>query len=406
MMLLYVVNYLDRVNVGFAALTMNKDLGFSPSIYGFAASIFFFSYGLFQVPATVLLERIGARRAVFCIMATWGAFSAATAFVQSPLSFYTLRFLLGVAEAGFFPGMILYISLWFPHYYRARLTAIFMVAPPLALIFGGPLSGSILGMEGVAGLHGWQWLFVIEGLPACLLGLTALRRLPDGPASASWLSGDEKQAIVAHMLTEDAAERPDFWKGLHDPRVLLLGIAGIGVGAGIFGGQLWMPQIIQSMGFSHIATSFIVTLPAIAGLVAMVFCGYSSDLKNERIWHVAIPWLVAALGFAVASVGQNHILVIGGLTVALAALFAGQGTYYYLSSSFLRGPAAAGAIALVNVMTTGIGGLLGPNIIGLLKQHTGSYPAGLAVVAVGLVVSVIIVLALGRVIAARSAGVT
>jgi ACS family tartrate transporter-like MFS transporter len=402
MMLLYIVNYLDRVNVGFAALTMNRDLGFSPSIYGFAAGIFFVSYAIFQVPANVILERVGARRAVFCIMAAWGLLSAVTAFVHSPASFYILRFLLGVSEAGFFPGMLLYISLWFPSFYRARLTAIFMTAGPFSFIFGGPLSGSILGMEGTGGFHGWQWLFLIEGLPACLLALAALRGLPDGPVSASWLSVEEKKTIDARIRAEDTAVRPDFWTGLRDPRVLLLGMAGIGAGAGVFGGQLWMPQIVQSMGFSHIATSFIVVLPAIAGLVAMVLCGYSSDLNNERIWHVAIPWLVAATGFAVASVGQSDVLVIGGLAIAGAALYAGQGTYYYLSSSFLRGPAAAGSIALVNVMCTGIGGLLGPNIIGLLRQYTGGYAAGLAALAGGMVASVFIVLILARVIAART----
>src|SRR4051794_27881364 len=196
-MLLYVANYLDRVNVGFAALTMTHDLGFSKSVYGFAASVFFISYALFQIPATVLLERMGARRTVFAIMAAWGACSAATAFVHEPIGFYALRFLLGVAEAGFFPGILLYLTFWFPPLYRARLIATFMMAIPFSSVFGSPLSGLILGLDGLGVFRGWQWLFLIEGLPACLLAFAVLKFLPDGPQDADFLSDAEKKTIAA-----------------------------------------------------------------------------------------------------------------------------------------------------------------------------------------------------------------
>jgi ACS family tartrate transporter-like MFS transporter len=405
MMLLYITNYLDRVNVGFAALTMNRDLGFSPSIYGFAAGIFFISYAMFQIPATVLLERMGARRSVFAIMAAWGALSAANAFVRDPTSFYVLRFLLGVAESGFFPGMILYLTFWFPSEYRARFTAIFMIAIPLSSTFGGPLSGLILGMDGIAGFRGWQWLFLIEGLPACLLAFAVLKFLPDGPAAASFLSEAEKQEIAARLTREKPATPPSLWPGLVDPRVLLLGLAGTGIGASIFGCQLWLPQIVKALGYSNLTTGFIAALPYMVAIPTVLLVGRSSDRRGERIWHNAIPLLAAAGGFIVAATADNHFLVIAGLTVTVAGLLGTYGPYYSLASSFFAGPAAPGAIALVNLMCTGLGGFLGPNIIGLLRQGTGGYTAGMFALAGGLVVSVVILLLLGRVIAARTAAV-
>ncbi len=403
MMLLYVTNYLDRVNVGFAALTMNQDLGFSASVYGFAAGIFFISYAMFQIPANVLLERIGARRTVFAIMAAWGVLSAATAFVREPVAFYVLRFLLGVAESGFFPGMILYLTFWFPREYRARFTAFFMMAIPLSSTFGGPVSGLILGMDGVAGFRGWQWLFLIEGLPACFLAFAALKFLPDGPVAASFLSETEKQIIAARLAAERPAAPPNLWPGLYDPRVLLLGLAGTGIGASIFGSQLWLPQIVKALGYSNLTTGFIAALPYLVAMPTVLLVGRSSDRRGERVWHTAIPLLTAAGGFVVAAIAENHFLVIAGLTAVVAGLIGTYGPYYSLASSFFSGPAAPGAIALVNLMCTGLGGFLGPNIVGLLKQETGGYAAGMFALAAGLVGSVIILLVLGRVMAARDA---
>jgi ACS family tartrate transporter-like MFS transporter len=401
MMLLYLTNYLDRVNVGFAALTMNKDLGFSPSIYGFAAGIFFLSYALFQVPANVIIERVGARRSVFCIMATWGALSAATAFVQDPVIFYILRFLLGVAEAGFFPGMILYLTFWLPSLYRARFTAIFMAAIPLSSIFGGPLSGLIVGMDGVVGFHGWQWLFLLEGLPACLLSFAVLKLLPDGPASAAWLTGEEKTTIAMRVTAEESKARRDVWTGLSDARVLALGLAGMGAGFASFGSQLWLPQIVQAMGFSNFATGFVVALFYVAGMAAMILWGRSSDHRGERVWHMVLPWLVTATGLVVVSVAQNDIIVLMALTLVIVGLMAYLGPFFMLSSSFLSGPAAAGGIALVNVFHTGLGGFLGPTIVGKLKEQTGDYSAPMAAMATALVVASVIVLVLARAMAAR-----
>jgi ACS family tartrate transporter-like MFS transporter len=273
---------------------MNRDLGFSPTVFGFGAGIFFIGYFLFHVPASVILARVGARRGVFCILAAWGAISASCALVEGPASFYILRFLLGVAEAGFFPGMIFYLTLWFPLAYRARFIASFAAAIPLSNIIGGPLSGLILGMDGVLMLHGWQWLFLIEGLPAVLLAGAVLKFLPDGPAQASWLSSDEKQTIATRLAAENPAEHSNLWPALRDPRVLALGLALSGFGCGLYGITLWLPQIVQEMGFSNRTTGFIVALPYLAGLAAMVLCGRSSDASGERIWHIALPLLFAA----------------------------------------------------------------------------------------------------------------
>jgi ACS family tartrate transporter-like MFS transporter len=401
LMLLYFFNYLDRVNVGFAALTMNRDLGFSPSVYGLAASVFFISYALFQIPATMFLERIGARAAVAIIMASWGTVSAATALVNAPIGFYAARFLLGVAEAAFFPGMILYLTFWFPREYRARFTAIFMTAIPLSSTFGAPISGLILGLDGTGGLRGWQWLFLIEGVPVLALALAVLKFLPNGPAEATFLSEAEKQTIERRLAAERPAAPASPWPGLYDPRVLLLGLAGTGVNAAIFGNQLWLPQIVKSLGYSNLATGFIVSLPYLLGIPIMLLVARSSDRRGERVWHTAIPLMVTAAGFTVAAMAHNPFVVIGGLFAVVWGLVGTYGPYYSQASSFFAGPAAPGAIALVNLMCTGAGGFIGPNVVGLLKQHTGGYAAGMLALSAGLVISVVLLLLLGRVMAAR-----
>jgi len=400
-MLLYFFNYLDRVNVGFAALTMNRDLGFSPSVYGLAASVFFVSYAMFQIPATMFLERIGARAAVAIIMAAWGTVSAATALVDQPTTFYAARFLLGVAEAAFFPGIILYLTFWFPRAYRARFTAIFMTAIPLSSTFGAPISGLILGLDGAGGLRGWQWLFLIEGLPVLALALAVLKFLPKRPAEATFLSEAEKQTIERRLAAERPAAPASPWPGLYDPRVLLLGLAGTGINAAIFGNQLWLPQIVKSLGYSNLTTGFIVSLPYLVGIPVMLLVARSSDRRGERVWHTAIPLMVTAAGFTVAAMAHNPFVVIAGLFAVVWGLVGTYGPYYSLASSFFAGPAAPGAIALVNLMCTGAGGFIGPNVVGLLKQQTGGYAAGMLALSAGLVISVVLLVLLGRVMAAR-----
>lgn len=400
MMLLYIVSYVDRVNVGFAALTLNKDLGFSSSVFGFGAGIFFLGYALCQVPCNVVLERIGAKRVVFCIMAVWGLLSASTAFVRDETSFYLLRFFLGVAESGFFPGMVFYLTLWFPKAYRARFTAIFVCGIPLASIIGGPLSAVILGMDGLAGLHGWQWLFLIEGLPAVLLAFAVLKLLPDGPQSAPWLSAEEKKIIAGQVLPQGSAAQGDLWSGLRNPRVLALGLVGFSNGAALYGTQLWLPQMIKAMGFSNLATGFVVAVPYVAAMAAMIAWGRSSDRRGERIWHIAIPCMVAVTGFLGASVAQSNLMMFLSLTIAIIGVLAYFGPFFSLPSSFLTGPAAAGGIALINSFAN-FGGFLGPTVIGVIKEHTGSYAGAMVTLSAGLTASTLLILMLGRAMTTR-----
>jgi len=396
--LLYLVNYIDRTNAGFAALTMNKDLGFSSVVYGFGAGIFFIGYSLFQVPANVMLERVGARRWIFSIMAAWGLLAAANALVQTPISFYVVRFFLGVAEAGFTPGMFLYLTYWFPRSYLARVTAQFLIALPLSFVIGGPLSSIILAMDGMIGLHGWQWLFLVEGVPAFLIAFAVLKFLPDGPQHASWLTDAEKETIAGSQAAEKPAGRPDFWPALRDPRLIALGIANFAFSVAAYGIYLWLPQIVRAMGFSNAATGFVVALCFVAAIPALFLCGRSSSKRAERIWHAALPWLLTAFCLAVASLAHSNVIVLAALAVGLAANFAAFGAFFSLPATFLRGTAAAGGLGLFCAFGN-IGGFFGPTLTGMLVQGSGNYRTGFAADAVGYALAALIVIAVGRALA-------
>jgi len=401
MMLLYFVNFLDRTNVAFAALTMNKDLGFTPTVYGFGAGLFFVGYFLCEVPSNVILARVGARFWIFRILATWGVISAACALIQGPVSLFTLRFFLGVSEAGFYPGMLLYLTYWFPRAYRARFLASFIAAAPLATVIGGPISGFVLDMNGVAGLRGWQWLFLLEGVPAFLLSFAVLRFLPNGPASTKWLTVPEKQTIAARLADEDTAKHHEFWESLRDRRILALALVLFGTGSARFGVGLWLPLIVQGMGFSNLSTGFIVALPYLVAVGAMILWGRSSDRRDERIWHVAAPVLIAASGLIVASLVGSNILLLLALSCAVVCIEAIQGPFWTLPSMFLGGTARAAGIGLV-AATGQFGAFLGASVMGVLKQGTGGYSSGLVVLALQMILSVVIVLALGRALTPRA----
>jgi ACS family tartrate transporter-like MFS transporter len=393
--LLYVVGFIDRSNVGFAALTMNQDLGFSPTVYGLGAGIFFLGFVTFQIPTAVLLALLGARRVIFCVMLVWGLVSASNAFMQGAHSFYALRFALGVAEGGFTPSMIFYLTLWFPQAYRGRLIATFCSAIPIAGIISGPLSGLILGMEGIAQLHGWQWLFLIQGLPAVLLAFVVLTNLPDDPAHAGWLDEAEKATIAASLDAGTPPPDRSVWQALCDPRLLLLGLSGLGSGCALYGINLWLPQIIQAMGFSHRATGFIAGLPYAVSMVAMILWARWSDARGERIWATALTMLLAAAALGVASLTDNHLLVLVALTLAMAGGLSGIGPFQSLLSSFSRGAAAASGLALVNTIGT-LGGFFGPVIVGTLRARTGDYGAAMAALGAAQLLAALIVLATGR----------
>jgi MFS transporter, ACS family, tartrate transporter len=396
MMLLYFVNIMDRVNVGFAALTMNRDLGFSPAVYGFGAGAFFLGYALFQVPANMILERVGARRWIFLLLLLWGAISASNAAVSGAAGFYTVRIALGLVEAGFYPGMILYLTYWFTKPYRGRLVAIFMAALPLANIVGGPLSSLILGMNGVLRLAGWQWLFLLEAAPAILLAFAVLKFLPDSPGKAGWLSRDEKHVIAAGLQDDDTAQHVKLWPAFADARVYALAVVYFGYAVGNYGVGLWLPQIVQGMGVSNLATGFVVAIPYIASVFAMIFWGRSSDRSGERIWHVALPAMLMAACLLIASLVHSNLMTFLALSLVVVGALALQGPFWVLPSTWLGGAAAAGGIAFINAIGTGGGGFFGPYVLGLMRQATGGFSAGMAVLAVAPGLSAVVVLLLGR----------
>jgi len=402
MLVLYFVNYLDRVNVAFGSLTMVRDLDLSPSEYGFGAGILFVGYFAFHVPANLILERIGARRWMFLILLAWGTLSAATALVQGPITFFVLRFILGAAEAGLYPGLIFYLTLWFPPAYRARYAANFLIGLPLAFVVGSPVSGLLLELDGLGGLHGWQWMFVLEGLPACLLALVVLRMLPDNPTQAVWLSQEEKQFIAMRLAAQEATEHPHLWQALSDKRVIVLGLIYLADQSAASGSRFWMPQIVQAMGFSNIVTSVIVALPFLVAMGVMFAWGKSSDVKDERIWHVAIPLLLTGAGFVIAMATSSNVVALLALSVSMIAPLMFLGPFWGLNSSFLGGRAAAGAIALVSALGS-LGGFVGPNVVGVLKDARGSYVPGMLALAFALAVSAAAVFMIGRGIRLRGA---
>jgi ACS family tartrate transporter-like MFS transporter len=398
MMALYTVSFLDRVNIGFAALTMNRDLGFTPEMYGWGAGIFFFGYFLFEVPSNVILTRVGARVWICRIMATWGIISGATAFVHGPTGFYILRFLLGLAEAGFAPGMIFYLSLWFPERLRARYAAAYFLAIPLTNVIGAPVSSLILGADGVLGLHGWQWLFVLEALPALVLAAAVFLFLPDGPADARWLSARERDAILGELAAEriSVEERiHDVWGALRDVRVILLCAIYCGIVVGLYGIGYWLPQIVQAMGFSNFAIGLLVALPYAAAGLSQYLWGRHSDNAGERIWHVVLPSLMSAIAFVLSAVLSSPMLILIALAFAAIGICSTLAPFWAMPPQFLSGKGAAAGIAAINAVGN-LGGFIGPYAVGWAKQQTGNYAGGMGILAVSLFAASALMLAMGR----------
>ena len=391
--LLYVVAWLDRVNVGFAALQMNKDLGFSSSVYGFGAGVFFVGYALFEVPSNLVLARVGARRWIARIMLTWGLISIATMFIRTPQSFYVLRFLLGVAEAGFFPGIIYYLSDWYPARQRARAVGWFMAAIPLSIVFGGPLAGALLELHGLLGLAGWQWLFLLEGVPAVLLAFITLAVLTDHPEQARWLDADEKQWLSAVINAEHAQAREQYRLGLTrallHPTVWLLALVLFTCQSGSYGLSLWIPQILKSLsGLGDFQVGLITAIPYIAAAIGMVLIGAHSDRTGERIWHIAVPSMFAVIGFCASAWLMLPLPAMFALTIAAIGDLGSRGPFWALPGRFLSGSASAGGIALINTVGS-LGGFVGPYGVGLARDMTGSYTGGLlflaALIGVGII---------------------
>jgi D-galactonate transporter len=393
----YFVAYLDRVNVGFAALTMNKDLGISATAYGLGAGIFFFTYFLFEVPSNLFLERFGARKWIARIMLSWGILSGAMAVVAGETSFYVVRALLGVAEAGFFPGIIFYLTLWFPAAYRARIVGYFMAAIPLSSVIGAPVSGYLLGLDGVAGLKGWQWLFILEAVPAVILSGVVFFYLTDRPADAAWLQPEQRTWLAERLEAERrqrvAVRHYTVGQALMNPRVLALSLVYFAAVAANYGVSFFLPQIIKGFGLSNEATGWVTAIPYLIGVIAMVYWGHRSDAKRERKLHCAGALLVAALGIAGCALFESPTLKIISISVGGAGIFGCLPVFWTLPTAFLSGAAAAGGIAIINSIGN-LAGFAGPYVMGWLKDSTGSFTAGLLVIAAIALAGVVLVLAL------------
>ena len=372
--LLYVVAWLDRVNVGFAALQMNADLKFSDAAFGFGSGIFFLGYCLFEVPSNLILARIGARLWISRIMITWGLISAGMMFVRSPSGFYILRFLLGSAEAGFFPGVIYYLSLWYPAAQRARAIAAFMTAVPVTGLVGGPLSGLLLAMNGRGGLAGWQWLFLGEGVPAIVLGVVVLFYLTERPEVATWLTPDERESIVAELKQERSGNNPTaISAGLINPAVWRLGVIFLLVAVGFYGYSFWSPLIIKSLtGTSDLGVGLITALIGAVTIFFMLLNSAHSDRTDERPVHVAGALFLMVIGFVGCALIRTPSLAIVFLALVPIGHCSSYGPFWALPSRFLTGEAAAAGTALI-VTIANVGGFAGPALIGFLKQQTGTH---------------------------------
>jgi len=396
--IIYFVAYIDRTNVGFAAIGMNKDLGFTRYVYGWGAGIFFIGYFLFEVPSNLILHRVGARVWIARIMLTWGLISGLMVFVSGPRSFLLIRFLLGVAEAGFFPGVLLYFTYWFPAAYRARVISALFLAVPGSNAVAAAVSGALLQLDGVWHLAGWQWVFLLESIPAVLLAPVVLLLLTDRPADARWLDEDER-AWLQHRLQAEAravepARRPSLFETLTDPRVAWLSLLYFAIVTPSYGVAFFLPLIVKGHGLSNTATGLVTAIPYCIGTVGMVLWAWSSDRRHERRWHFIVAAIVAGAGLMLAG-SSTLTIAIAGMSIAAIGIYGSKPAFWPLPSEFLTGTAAAGGIAMVNSIGN-LGGFVGPYIVGWISDATQRYPPGLYFLAGSAVAAAVIALAAAR----------
>ena len=405
--LMYVAAFLDRTSIGFAALQMNRDLGFSASVYGLGAGLFFVGYCLFEVPSNLLLHRVGGPRWLARIMLTWAVVAGAMAFIGGVSGFYALRFLLGVAEAGFFPGIIYYLSRWIPAAQRGRLVGAFMTAIPVSTALGGPLATAILSLDGVWGIAGWQWLYMLETLPSVVLGLMTLAYLPESPAMARWLSRDEKFRLQERLQAELAAgargPAPTVWRSLASPEVLRLCVCYYGVELALYAVIFWIPQVFGEMHIHPAQLGWAVAIPYSCAALGMVWWSRRSDRRNERLWHLLAASCAGFVGLTVSAVfAASPAIAILGITVGASGTLAVLPLFWTQPPSLLGGAAAAGAIALINAVGN-LGGFVGPYVVGALKETTGGFTSGLLVAACGVLTTGILTMLMSRRPIARDA---
>jgi MFS transporter, ACS family, tartrate transporter len=398
--LLYIVAYLDRINVSFAVLQMRGQLGLSDRVYGRAAGMFFAGYFLFQVPSNLVVEKFGVRRWISALMAAWGVISCLMIFIRGPISFYGMRFLLGAAEAGFFPGMILYLKRWFPTRARARAVSWFMTANPIAGIVGSPISGALLGHQGR--LAGWQWMFLIEGMPAILLGIIVFWTLSDTPEEADWLLGSERSWLLETLAREKQAElspgnlKGGLWAVLLSPRIWMLSLVYFGVSTTMYGVTLWLPTVIRSLSrLTYFHTGIVTAIPFVVTAVVMVLVGVHSDRSGERRWHTAIPAFVGAAALVCAGYGASAVVVVSCIGLGLVCAESMVGPFWAMATARMAGLSAAAGIAVINSLAN-LGGYFGPDIIGLFRTANGGFRGGLLAIGATVALSGATALVVGR----------
>ena len=396
--LCYVLNYIDRLNVGFAQLQMRSDLGFSDTVYGIGIGLFFIGYLLFEVPSNLLLEKTGARKTLLRIMVLWGLASTATMFVSTPLQFYIVRILVGAAEAGFLPGILLYLTYWYPAGQRGKITSMFLAALPFAGIIGNPVSGWIMhNMADVHGLRSWQWLFLLEGIPSVIVGVIAYFYLQDGPDKAHWLNAHEKNLIKRNVEADrqlrDNKKQANFRAVLRDPKLYVLALLGFATYWSANAIAFWAPTIIKATGVTNITQVGLLTaLPSLAGLISMILVGRSSDRTLERRWHATGAALVSATALALLPLFFDCTAgAVALLTLCGVGHFAFVAVFWTLPPSYLSGPAAAGGIAAIGALSA-LGGAIVPALLGWIKTSTGSLGLGMYAIAAVLVISVAVML--------------
>ncbi len=382
--LLYILCYIDRINVSFAALTMNKDIGLTAYFYGLAAGAFFWGYCLLEVPSNIILEKVGARIWITRIMITWGLLSAATAFAVGPWSFFTIRVLLGVAEAGLFPGMLLYFHRWFPQRHRARVVAGFLIGIPLSTAIGAPLSTAFLQLDGILGLHGWQWMYLGEGIPTALIGVSVWFLLTERPSEAKWLKPEERAWLDGVLAEErrmvESVRVHSIWSAMANPKVWVLTLIFGGIGMAGVGLILFLPQILKGQGMTDTRAGLLTAVPYVFGTLGMVACGWISDRTKDRFWVLTITCGCACLGLVLGAVLRDSLWVLAAFSLATVGFYGMKAPFWPIPSTFLTGPALAAGLAFINSLGNFMG-YLGPIAVGYAKDATGSFEVGLYVLA-------------------------
>jgi ACS family tartrate transporter-like MFS transporter len=381
LVLTYLLAYIDRINVGFAALTMRGDLHMSATEFGFASGIFFWGYFLFEVPSNIILEKIGARIWIARIMISWGILAGATAFVTGAQSFATVRFLLGLAEAGFFPGVILYFTYWFPHYHHARIMSGFLIGLPVAVAVGSPVSTAILSLDGLFGLHGWQWMYILEAIPTVISGIVVLFLLTDKPEQARFLTVEERGWLAGQLAAErkakDAVHSLGVLRSFFDARVLLLSLNYFGIITASLGQLIFIPQIIKSIGVSsNMTVGWLTMIPYVAGTVSLIAWAAVSDRMQERRWNLFWACMLSTVGLLIAGLTMGSWWALVGMTVAACGFYGTKGPFWATPPMFLSGPTAAVGIAWISSIGN-LGGFFGPWYVGFIRDETGSYAGGL-----------------------------